>query len=380
TSWLDRAGTDRITLERADEGVVLRVDSPDDESPRPHRLHIGVYSAGDDGLRRTALVPVETDGDRTVVDGVPDGDLLLVNDDDLTFASARPDLSSRKLMLTRAGELPTTMARAVVVGTAWDMLGNAEVTADEVVHCLVEVLRRETEAGVAEGLLSRAAVAAEQWSRSATREALLEEVADLAAELAGNPDLRAAALRVLAQTASTDAHVARVRAALDQAPEDTELGWKLLIRMAELGRLADKEVEQMLERDPDPDARVRALAVRAATPEPEAKEEVWRAVFEDRTVPSDQVFEIAQAFWRPGQEDLVRPYFARFLAMSTGLAGGNLLITVMVRAFFPGAVGDEAFLAEVQRVADDEGTSPTVRLNLLERADNLARMVRARRA
>jgi aminopeptidase N len=185
---------------------------------------------------------------------------------------------------------------------------------------------------------------------------------------------------VLAQAASTDAHVAQVRAAVEEDPEDTELGWKLLIRLAELGRLEDHEVKQMLERDQDPDAWVRALAVRAATPEPDAKAEAWRAVFEDRTVPSDQVFEIAQAFWRPGQEDLVRPYFARFLSMITDLTGGNLLITVMVRAFFPGAVGDEGFLAEVHRVADDEGTSPTVRLNLLERADNLERMVRARRS
>jgi len=380
TSWLDRDGTDRVAVERTDAGVLVTVASPDDLPPRPHRLDLGVYTATDDGLRRTALVAVETDGERTLVADVPAGDLLLVNDNDLTFAVARTDPASRRVMLDRAGELPTTMARSLAVSTAWDMLFEAEIGAVDFVRCAAAALRSETEAGVAQNVLLRTRIAADQWAPDGTREALQEEVADLAGELAGNPDLRDASLRVLARTAVTDAHVTVVRAAIADDPADTELAWALLVRRAELGTVEEREVAELLARDRDPDAWIQALAVRAATPKPEAKEEVWKAVFEDRTVPSDKFATVAAAFWRPGQEDLLRDYTARYLATVADLSGGHLVVMVMIRAWFPSAVGDEEFVAGLKEVAHGESTTPIVRRNLLDRVDGLERMLRARRA
>lgn len=355
----------------------MRATSPDERPPRPHRVDVGVYVAGGDGLVRTALVPVETTGERTAVPAPPEAHLLLVNDEDLTFAATRPDAGSVQALVARSGDLPTPMARALAVSTAWDMLAWGELGAAELVRCAVSAARRETEAGVAQDFLTRAMLTAELWAPPREREGLLEEVADLSSELAADPSLRRSALLTLAATARRDAHVEQVRAA---AATDTDLGWRLLVRLAELGRLEPGEVEALLARDRDPDAWVRALQVRAAQPDPEAKEEVWRAVFVDRTVPVDRALHVAPAFWRPGQADLLREYTYRYLDAVRDLTGGNLAILAYTRYFFPTAVGDEDFLAEVDKVADADGTNPTLRLNLLQRADALRRMLRARQA
>jgi aminopeptidase N len=383
TDWLDRAGTDRVELARGGSGTgwTLTVTAPDGQAPRPHRLDIGVYTGSDSGLRRTALVPVETSGERTTLPADDAGqlhgaDLLLVNDEDLTFAVVAPDASSREVLLERAGELPTPMARAVAMTTAWNLLDDGAVSAEWFVRCAVAALRSETEAGVAQDILARARAAATLWSRPADRDRLVRAVADVGAELVADADLRDSALRTLAATASTDAHIAAVREA---AAEDLELAWTLLVRLASQDRLDEPEIERLLARDPDPDAWIRALKVRTAVPSGEAKEAAWRAVFVDRTVGPDRAYEIGSAFWQPGQEELLRPYTTRFLDAVSAWTGGNLAVLAITRSFFPTAVGDEELVTEVERVASAEGFNPTVRLNLLEKADTLARMVRARR-
>ena len=64
----------------------------------------------------------------------------------------------------------------------------------------------------------------------------------------------------------------------------------------------------LLDRDPDPDCASRAVAVTAARPDEAAKAEAWRQLFEVRSVQAGYpTFQVARAFWRPGQAELVRP-------------------------------------------------------------------------
>ncbi len=61
---------------------------------RNHRLAVGLYSEGPEGLTRTARVELDVAGARTEVPelvGHPAADLVLVNDDDLTYAKLRLD-------------------------------------------------------------------------------------------------------------------------------------------------------------------------------------------------------------------------------------------------------------------------------------------------
>jgi aminopeptidase N len=161
------------------------------------------------------------------------------------------------------------------------------------------------------------------------------------------------------------------------AGDDIDLEWYVLQRRAELGDLDLDAVEALQERDPDPDAWVRALCVKAASPLAEAKEEAWTAVV-DRSVPVQSARVVALTFWRPGQEDVLAPYAQRYLeALPTLHEGGMIPGLALTATLFPVFAVDEAWVRHVRDVAAAEA-APVVVGALTERSEEVLRMVRAR--
>ncbi|MFJ9563420.1 aminopeptidase N [Streptomyces fuscichromogenes] len=370
-AWLETAGTDRFSVEHAGDTVTLVADG----TPRPQVLAVGAYDRVGDALERTALVRVEVTEARTPVTGLPaTSDLLLINDDDLTFATTRPAPATRDTFLRAAAQLPTAISRGAAAATVWDMLTAGDATAAEAGRCLTAVLAAETSDAVIEPYLTLVTNIAELWAPAAERPALTEAVARTCRRLAADPGRRQVALRGLARTATGAEDLAWLR---EQAGDDIDLRWRALVRAAELGGDVTAESAALLERDPDPDAWVRALTVRAALPDPAAKAEVWRRLAVDREVPVAAVSSVAAAFWRPGQDTPLAPYAERYLAAVPELHQGGMIpaMTYASHLFPPYAI-DPAYIDKARQVAED--AAPVVRTTLLERSDAVRRMLRAR--
>ena len=280
TAWLETAGVDRLGIEQTDDGLVLTAVGAHG-APHPQVVGVGAYRRAGEALEEVGSVLVEVDGERTAVEGLPEADLYLVNHDDTTFATTRPDAAGREVLIGRPSGLPTTLARAVAMATVWDMLSNAEATAAEAVGALTDVLSVETVETVAEPCLELALTAAQRWAPESERAGLEAQVAAAARHLvdAGVSRTRRCARWPGRRRARSD--LAALRA---QAGDDLDLQWYVLQRRAELGDVDTEAVQALQERDPDPDAWVRALCVRASSPSAEAKEEAWTALVE-RTVP-----------------------------------------------------------------------------------------------
>ncbi|MEV6488020.1 aminopeptidase N [Actinoplanes sp. NPDC051633] len=359
SGWLSTAGVDRLTLEES-----VLVGRGPDGPPRPQVVAVGAYENKDGALVRTELRRVEVSSERTPVD-LPAADFYLVNDDDLTFATTRPAAPAL------AAALPTPISRGVAVATVWDALLAGELSAAEVAECLTSVLRVETSDAVIEPYLMLACEVAEVWAPPAVRAELMASVASVCDQLAASRSRRRVALRFLARV-TTD-----VAALQDAAGDDVDLGWRALIRKAELGGETAAESRALLARDTDPDAKFRALAVRAATPTVEAKEEVWQALTVDRSVPIGSFAAVTTAFHRPGQEELLAPYGERYLELLPDLhRPGMILAMFFARRLFPVHGVDEAYLSRAATAA--EASAPVVRKTVDERADEVRRMIRTR--
>ncbi len=373
--WLETAGTDRLRLERDSGRLVLHAEPPAGREPLPHRLRIGAYADDGAGFGLVEALSVEVDGRTTEVRGAADAALLLVNDEDLTFAAVQPDPDSLRLLLDRGGELPTAVGRTLALATAWGMLHDGELGAAELVACGDGVLRAETADSVIEPLLGRLVQAADYWAPTSQRAALLERVADLCLAIAEDPARRVAAVRGLAQCATTDAQLA---ALADHATEP-DLAWRRLVRLAELGRLHETEVETLLADDPDPDAWVNAVRAHAAVPSAEQKERVWASAVVDRKLPVGTMGRVARAFWRPGQEELLAPYAERFLGSLPQLGdAGMLWAMVLAGGFYPQVGGGEGYVDRLEEAAAGDGVSPLVRARVRERGDERRRREAAR--
>ncbi|WP_046727736.1 aminopeptidase N [Streptomyces humi] len=371
-AWLETAGTDRFTLEHDGDTVTLVADG----TPRPQVLAVGAYDRHGEALERTSLVRVEVTEARTPVTGLPaTADLLLINDDDLTFATARPDAATRDTFLRAAALLPTAISRGVAAATVWDMLTAGEATAAEAGRCLTAVLAAETSDAVIEPCLTLTTNIAELWAPPGERPALTAAVAEVCRRLAADPGRRQVALRGLARTADAES-LAWLR---DQAGDDIDLRWRVLVREAELGGDVAAESAALLERDPDPEAWVRALTVRAALPDATAKTEVWQRLAVDRAVPVQLVGTVAASFWRPGQDTQLAPYAEHYLDAVPGLDQGGM-IPAMTYTFqlFPLFAVDTAYVEKAQQAARQ--AAPVVRNSLLERSDAVRRMLRSRTA
>jgi aminopeptidase N len=372
SAWFDRAGTDTVAL----DGAEVLVTSPDGGPPRPHRLDIGSYAASANGLTPVGTTSVETSGVGTPLPGpLPDAVHHQVKDQDLNFAALRTDEKSLRTMLASAGDLTEPVSRALAVTTAWDMLVKGELAAEDFLGCVTGVLRGERSPGVAEPFLRLAQRAAEQWTPLVAVPTALTLLADAAVDLADVPDLRRASLRTLAASASSQEHLALLEEA---AAEDTDLAWRVLARRAALGDHDEAAVAALEERDPDPEAWVRALGVTASREDAAAKDEVWAQLFEKRAVPASlPLIELAGLFWRPVQHEVLVPYAHRWLDELEALRGGMLAAGGLMRATAP-LVGDQAFLERARALASRDGQDPSVRARLLTTIDTLERMLRAR--
>jgi aminopeptidase N len=377
--WLDTAGTDTLRLQSADgSGYVLQASGPAGGPPRPHRLDLGVYEREDGELVRRELVPLEVDDVTTPVPEVTQPvTLLLVNDNDETFASVRPDDASIEQLLDSAGDLPTATSRGVAVITVWDMLMDGALAAADFVRCANGVLVDESADALVEPFLQLAVSAAERWAPDATRDTLLSSIADTCLTIAEHGGTRRlVALRALARTAVTEDQLTALR---DLTADDVDLSWRTLIRFAALGRFDQAEVDALRQKDPDPDAWVRALAVEAAQPLASAKEATWHAIVDEHKVPMGSMGEVATAFWQPSQAEVLAPYAERFKSVLPKLGSAGM-VPAMLTAYvmFPVVGADRDFVERVVEVAENPDVSPVVSRSVLSRADQLKRMLGAR--
>jgi aminopeptidase N len=370
-AWLDRAGTDVLRL----EGGAISATAPDDLEPRPHRFEIGSYAVSGDGLSLVGTTSVETSGARTPVD-LPEADLHLLNASDLTFAAVRPDADSVQALLRHAADLPEAVDRAQAVVTGFQMLTDGELAGDDLFDCVLDTMLGEKSPAVIEPFLGVALEIAQRWlpsDRIATALARLAEVSD---RIADDPDHTVAALRTLAASATSPEHFARLDRA---ATTDADLAWRVATRRAALGDYDEDVVEALLARDPDPDAGVRALAVRTARPVAEATDAAWAELFEKKNIPGGAMLgAMIRAFWQPQQDDVLLPFADRFLDEIPDLAGGGMLTVFgLMFGMFP-QVADAAFVERAQGMAAEPECDPTVRAALLIGTDTLSRMERAR--
>ena len=94
--WLrtSQVNTQRPVYELSDDGryksfAIEQTAVADHPVLRNHRLAVGLYDSGPQGLTRTSRVELDVTGARTEVPelvGTPSSDLVLGNDDDLTYA------------------------------------------------------------------------------------------------------------------------------------------------------------------------------------------------------------------------------------------------------------------------------------------------------
>jgi aminopeptidase N len=270
------------------------------------------------------------------------------------------------------------LARSLLRLSLWQQVDDGRTPPAEVLAYVVAALRTEDDALVRDQLLATAEEGIGGWVGLDSGRALAGQLTEVCLARAADVDaeartgyLRAAAGHALPEQFD------RVRAA---AGDDVDLTWRALRRQAVFDAAPDGEIEALLARDPNPEAWLRAAAVRAARPDGDAKDRVWTTVLGTDVIPS-AAGAVGRSLWQPGQDELLAPFAERYVQMLPGLGERNSLAQGAIPWwFFPTWGIDETWRRRLLDVAKGDDVAPAVRQAVLEKADVLERMLRARAA
>ncbi|MER7814199.1 aminopeptidase N [Streptomyces sp. NPDC096153] len=300
---------------------------------RPHRIAIGFYSLDEAGkLVRTDRVELDVDGEFTAVPelvGKRRPAVVLLNDDDLTYAKVRLDEESLRTVTEHLGDFTDSLPRALCWASAWDMTRDGELPTRDYLSLVLSGVGKESDIGVVQSLHRQVKLALDLYAAPEWRETGLTQWTDatLAHLRSAEPgsDHQLAWARAFAATARTPQQLDLLQALLEGRDSiqglavDTELRWAFLERLAATGVYDEEEIAAELERDRTAAGERHAATARAARPTPEAKAEAWESVVESGTLPNAVQEAVIGGFVQTDQRELLAPYTEKYFAAVKGV-------------------------------------------------------------
>jgi aminopeptidase N len=330
--WLETAqvNTLRPVLEIGADGtytsVVVQQEAPAAyPTLRTHRIGVGLYDLRGDRLVRRDLLELDVSGERTEIPalvGLPAADVLLLNDDDLTYAKLRLDERSMATVVQHIAGFDSSLARALCWAAAWDMVRDAELAARDYVALVASGLPAERDINLTTATLAQARSAITmyadpQWAP--TGWAMLAETAKAAiaaAEPGSGFQLAWARAFINAARGEDDLAILRGWLAGTGVPAgltvDTELRWSLLESLAAMGAAGEDEIEDELNGDRTASGEREAALARALLPTPENKARVWEQLTAGEELPNWLHRSLLQGFQASTQVALTAPYAEKF--------------------------------------------------------------------
>ncbi|MFG2527908.1 aminopeptidase N [Streptomyces sp. NPDC048516] len=336
--WLETAGINilRPEIEVDAEGVItsfaVRQEAPalpagakGEPVLRPHRIAIGAYDLQGGKLVRTERIELDVDGELTAVPqlvGTARPAVILLNEDDLSYAKVRMDEESLKTVTEHLGDFTESLPRALSWSSAWDMTRDGELAARDYLSLVLSGIGKESDIGVVQSLHRQVKLALDLYAAPEWRETGLATWTAAALEQlrAAEPgsDHQLAWARAFAASARTDEQLDLLQGLLDGTQEisglavDTELRWTLLHRLAATGRADEKAIAAELDRDKTSAGERYAATCRAARPTAEAKAEAWASVVESDRLPNSTQESVIGGFVQTDQRELLAPYTAKY--------------------------------------------------------------------
>ena len=397
--WLETAGVNtlRPVVERAEDGTISRLaieqTAPADwPTLRPHRLAVGIYRATSDSVERIHRLEVDIDGPLTELAeavGLPSGDFILINDDDLAYAKIRLDPTSHAFALERLSDIESPLARALVWGAAWDATRDAEIAARDFRALILRHIHRETESTTIRTLLGQLATVTKIYAHPSTQAAALLDVADRLWELASRAtpgsDQQFQFVKAFASFASTAEHATVLQELrsgtrhFEGLTIDTDLDWELLGGVVLCGHAGHDEIDQLLAADNTSNGQQAAARLRAMIPTAEAKKVVFDTLLSDDSIPNAIVRAMTMGYTHVHDpsllEALVAPYFDSLQTVWN--ARTYKIAEYLVDGLYPGPLVREEVRDASHQWLENNPEPPALRRLVQE---NLAGVVRALRA
>ena len=397
--WLETAGINTLRAEfqtGADgtmSGFAIRQQAAASHPVlRPHRIAIGLYDNAGEGLVRRHRVETDVAGELTEIpelDGWRRPDLVLVNDDDLTYAKIRLDEHSLQTLIHVIGRFADSLPAGLCWAAAWDMCRDAEMAARDYLSMVLNGLDSVRDISVLQTLLTQVRLAVRGFGDKPWQPIGLERLAGALREhlLAAEPgsDEQLTYAQGFARTAITADQLQLLRGLLDGSSSvdgllvDTDLRWMLLVRLVGQGMAGEPEIKAELAADATDAGERHAATCRAAIPTPEAKQAAWDEMVSGK-LPNAVFRAMVTGFAAPEQDELLEPFSQRYFDVvgQVWQDWKSDMAQWFASNAYPNTVVKPETIAATDHYLATANPPPALRRLLTENRDNLARKLRCR--
>src|SRR5712691_10829889 len=353
-------------------------------------MKLRVFALSESGLPRSAdaLLRRESTSVRAI-DGMPEIDFAFANFGDYGYGRFLLDPLSREAVLARPEIVQGDLLRALVFGSLWESVRDAELAPLAYLDLVVRVAPVERDPVTLAGLLQRAQVAFLHYASDSQRDALAERFEQLLVEgmlHTDTPGRRITFLRTFTASAWSESGRSRLKSLLANTLEIP--GVKLSSRdrfraIARLLALDDPEAKELLSAqiaaDSGDDGRRYAFAAAAAERSAEAKRAYFERFFNEQGLPESWIDAALGPFNAVEHAELTQPYLDLALAALPEFKRTRKIFFVnnWLAAFVGGQL-DAAALEQVESFASQPELEPDLKLQLLEAMDGLERTVKIR--
>ncbi|MGW4685899.1 aminopeptidase N [Streptomyces sp. NPDC004244] len=395
-AWLQTAGvnvlTPVVTYDAGGRVTELAVLQEGDEL-RPHRVAVGLYRLEEGRLVRFAQAEADVAGTRTVVAelaGQERPDLVLVNDDDLTYCKVRFDEGSLDTLRARLGDIADPLARALCWSALWNLTRDGLMPARDFITLVLAHAGRESDVGVlqmvhSQTLAALSHYAAPDWREQGGRVLAAGALQELRRAEPGSEHQLTWA-RFFAAGAATEGDFQLLLGLLDGSARidglevDQELRWDFLLPLAAHGAVDESVLASELARDDTASGKRHQVRCLAARPSAAVKDQAWAVVVESDTLSNALVEATIAGMQQPSQRALLAPYTDRYFEVIERIwAERSIQIGMhVVRGLFPALQDSRATLDATDAwLSAHEDAPPALRRLVLEGRDDLARALRA---
>lgn len=334
--WLKTTGPDVLTPEVVAKGgriasLGVRVDSALPSQPtRPHRVVVGLYRDSGEKLSRYAALDLLIDAKAGGLVDVPEAQgleaprLVVVNDEDHTYAKVGFDATSIATICKDLHRVDDELTRAVIWTALWNLTRDAQLSAATYVDLALTHGARETNTTLSTQVFGNALHAAHAYAPPARRDDILARYASSLWRLLGDAEpgsdaqlvLARAAVAALAWSPEVDATTSLAGLLAGQVEGlalTPDLRWSVLQGLAARGGVDATTLDAELARDDTLTGRVAHLGATHAFPTQETKEAAYELVTTPGRCTNAEVDALLAAFASPHSQPLregfVRRYF-----------------------------------------------------------------------
>jgi aminopeptidase N len=398
--WLETAGVNTLRPELVEKDGVIEsfaiLQSAIDAYPylRPHRIAIGLYEEQNGKIVRTDRIELDVEGAKTQVPelaGKKRPHLILLNDDDLTYAKIRLDEASWSFALDKLSSIEDPLARALVWGSAWDATRDGETSPRDFIKLALRHVEFETESTtmltVLRQLLTVANLYVAEQNRATEQLALADGLWSLAQNAEAGSDAQLQFVKFFAQFARSDQQLANVSALLSgemKLPSlaiDTDLRWELVTSLAVGGKISSELLDQELANDNTANGQKYHVAAVAALPDSASKQAMFTKLVATDELSNALVNSASLAFGRVLDPKILQPFVSQYFANVLDIWEDKTyhMAEYLLVNLYPLALANKELVSETEAflAKPDVQSKPALRRIIIENLANVERALNA---